>query len=101
MRALLREFEANQLAILFVLLGFLVLLLIIYIVASALFDVDGSTILGLAGMGTGSHVSTATNQALQARSPNYTPMAAAPYVPWPAPAASTAAASVHGVPGMG
>jgi len=81
MRALLREFEANQLAILFVLLGFLFVLLIVYIIANVWFNVDGSTVLGLAGMGTGSHGVTATNQALQARSPNYQPLIANTAVP--------------------
>lgn len=95
MRALLREFEANQLALLMVTLGFLLVLLAIGLVVGAIWGVDWNAILGLAGMGTGSHVSTATNQALQARSPNYTPLAATSYVP------TGASASVHGVPGMG
>jgi len=81
MRALLRELEANQLALLMVTLCFLLTLLIIGIVVGAIWGVDWNAVLGLAGMGTGSHVSTATNQALQARSPNYTPMVANTNVP--------------------
>lgn len=81
MRNLLREWEANQLALLLVLLGFLFVLLVVYIIANTWFNVDGSTILGLAGMGTGSHGVTATNQALQARSPNYQPLITQPGLP--------------------
>jgi len=81
MRALLREFEANQMALLMLTLCFLLLLLLIGIVVGAIWGVDWNAVLGIAGMGTGSHVSTATNQALQNRSPNYTPLIANTAVP--------------------
>ena len=81
MRALLREFEANQMALLMVTLCFLLLLLLIGIIVGAIWGVDWNAPLGIAGMGTGSPVSTATNQALQNRSPNYQPLIANANVP--------------------
>ena len=80
MKAFLREGEANQLVLLLVVLGFLLILFAVGLVATRWFGADWSAILGIGGMGTGAHVSTATNQALQARNPNYTPMIANPNV---------------------
>ena len=76
MRQVLREFESNQLAILVALCGFLFVVLVVGILATHFWGIDWNGILGIAGMGTGSHVTTSASQAAQARSPNYQPPSA-------------------------
>lgn len=77
---ILRELESNMFAILLLTFAFLLTLAVIAVIASALGYLDIQAVLGLAGMGSGTAVSSSVNQTLSNRSPNYSPLVATPTV---------------------
>jgi hypothetical protein len=72
----MREMESNIFAMELALFGFLLVMLIVYIVGNAIWGADATAAIGLGGLGTGNTIQSGVSQMFSNRSPNYTPLIA-------------------------